>query len=456
MVVVALFGTGKNHRLGRNLLVSEGSNTGEDLALHELEGGSATGGDVGHVTGTAGLLAGGDGVTTTDDGDGTLLLGEVGKDVNNAEGSLGELLDLEDAHGSVHDDGLAVGEELLLLLGGLGTVVKAHPAIGDGIGGDGLGVGIGGELVSDNDVGGEEDGLAKLLGLLHDSLGGVNEVVLNKGGTNVEALGLEEGENHASADDDLVALLEEGLKDGDLGGDLGSTDDGGHGLLAAGDGTIEVLDLLGEEVAGDGGGEELGHTLSGGVGTVGGTEGIVDEEVEGSGELLDEGLLVLGLLLVEAGVLEHEDISLLGGIDHGLDLVTDAVGGELDVLAEELSHALGGGAEGELVLGTIGAAQVGADGDDGALGLEVLDGGDGGTDAGVIGDLLAVKGDVDVATDKDLLALELIVGEVLDGLLGLELKVGGCDGSADANLGCNSYVVGVQRHRLQCNGAADK
>jgi len=172
------------------------------------------------------------------------------------------------------------------------------------------------------------------------------------------------------------------------------------------------------------------------MGTVGGTEGIVDKEVEGGGELLNEGLLVLGLLLVEAGVLEHEDISLLGAIDHGLDVITDAVGGELDILTKELSHALGGGGKGELVLLAIGAAQVGADGDDGTLRLEVLDGGDGGTDAGVVGDLLAVEGDVDVATDKDLLALEITVGEVLDGLLGLELEVGGSGGSADANLGC--------------------
>ena len=80
-----------------------------------------------------------------------------------------------------------------------------------------------------------------------------------------------------------------------------------------------------------------------------------------------------------------------------------------------------------------------ADGDDGTLLLEVLDGGDGGADASVISDLLAVKGDVDVATDQDLLALEVGVGEVLDGLLGLELEVGGSDGSADAELGC-SYI----------------
>jgi hypothetical protein len=79
---------------------------------------------------------------------------------------------------------------------------------------------------------------------------------------------------------------------------------------------------------------------------------------------------------------------------------------------------------------------VRADGDDGTLLLEGLDGGDGGADAGVVGDFLAVKGDIDVATDQDLLALEVTVGEIVDGLLGLKLEGGGGSGSADAELGC--------------------
>ena len=392
---------------------------------------------MGHVSGAARKLGGGNRVSSSDNGDGTLLLGEVGEDVNDSESSGGELFKLKDSHGSVHDDGLAVSELLLLVGSGLRTVVKSHPALGDGIGLDDLGLGILVELVGDNNVNGKDDLLSELLGLGEDLLGGVNKVVLDKRGSDLEALGLEEGEDHASSDDNLVALVKKGVEDRDLGRNLGSSNNGGHGLLSVLDGSVKVLELLGEKESRHGGLEELGHTLGGGVGTVGGTEGVVDVKVEGSGELLNELGLVLGLLGVEPGVLEHDDITLGGISDDGGNIVTDAVRGEGDILAKELSETLGAGSEGELVLrAVLGPSKVGADGDDGTLALEELNGGDRRADTGVIRDGLSVKGDVHVATDEDLLALELGLGEVLNGLLGLKLKVESTGRGADSEGGC--------------------
>lgn len=74
-----------------------------------------------------------------------------------------------------------------------------------------------------------------------------------------------------------------------LGGNLGASDDGGEGPGGDLDGSLKVVELLLEEEAGDGRREELGHTLGGAVGAVGGAEGVVDEQVERSGELLSEG-----------------------------------------------------------------------------------------------------------------------------------------------------------------------
>lgn len=54
----------------------------------------------------------------------------------------------------------------------------------------------------------------------------------------------------------------------------------------------------------------------------------------------------------------------------------------------------------------------------GTLLLEVLDGGDRGTDTGVIGDLLAIKRDVQIHTDEHLLALEVGLTQGAHRLLG--------------------------------------
>jgi len=404
-------------------------NSRKDLSFQKFEGGTSSGGDVAHVSGTSRLFGGGDRVSSSDDGDGTVLLGDISKDVDEVEGSVGELFHLENSHRSVHDDGLGSGEALLLGLGGFRSVVKSHPSVRDFIGRNDLGVGIGGEVVGDNDVGRKKDGLSKLLGLGQDFLGGFNEVVFDKGSTNGLSLGLQEGEDHTSSDDDSVALVKKGFQDGDLGGDLGSSNDGNHRGFSVGDGSVKVFKFLGQKESGDGRLQELGDTLGGGVGTVGSSESIVHEKVERSGEFLDESRLVLGLFLVESGVFEHDNITLGGAIDNLGNFLSDAVRGKSDILLEELSHAVGARGKGELVFLSVRASQVRADGDDGTLALQELDGRDTGSDTSIVSDGLSVKRNVDIATNQDLLSLELVIGEVLDGLLGFE---GGVDSSEGA------------------------
>jgi hypothetical protein len=60
----------------------------------------------------------------------------------------------------------------------------------------------------------------------------------------------------------------------------------------------------------------------------------------------------------------------------------------------------------------------------GALLLQVLDGGHRGTDTGVVRDLLAVKGHVQVHTDEHALALEVGLAQAAHGLLGHGHHVG--------------------------------
>jgi hypothetical protein len=106
------------------------------------------------------------------------------------------------------------------------------------------------------------------------------------GPADVEAARLEEGENHATTDDELVALAEEALNHSDLGRNLGAADNGSEGALGLADGTLEVVELLLQEEARNRRREELGHTGGGGVSAVGSAEGIVNVHVEGGRELL--------------------------------------------------------------------------------------------------------------------------------------------------------------------------
>ena len=69
-------------------------------------------------------------------------------------------------------------------------------------------------------------------------------------------------------------------------------------------------------------------------------------QVERGGELLGEILVVLLLLGIEAHILEEQRLPILEGVHGRGGLIADAVLGDLDLLAEQLSQALGNGSEG--------------------------------------------------------------------------------------------------------------
>eukprot|EP00964_Phaeocystis_antarctica_P164350 scaffold142275_cov60-Phaeocystis_antarctica.AAC.1 len=158
----------------------ERGHAGQDLALEELERGATAGGDVRHLLGEASLLHRRDRVAAADDGDAAVLAGDLGERVGDVECALGEGLKLEDAHGAVPDDGLAFLQLRLDHLGRLGAVVQAHPARGDLLDLDALRLGVGGELVGDNDVCRQDKVDALLLGEDLEFLGQLELVLLDE------------------------------------------------------------------------------------------------------------------------------------------------------------------------------------------------------------------------------------------------------------------------------------
>mmetsp|Transcript_2844 Transcript_2844/g.6236 ORF Transcript_2844/g.6236 Transcript_2844/m.6236 type:complete len:286 (+) Transcript_2844:1154-2011(+) len=279
-----------------HLLLVQGSNAGQHAALQQLQRSTTSSGDVAHLGGDASLLHSGHRVTATDDGDGTLG-GDLSQLVGNAHSALGKLGELEHTHGAVPDHGLGVIQGLVEQLNGLGANVKTQPVIGDVVDVNDLVVGVGIELVSHHHVHGQQQLHALLLGQLLQLLGQVQLVLLNQGLADLEAAGLVEGEDHATTNDDLVSLVEQGLNDSDLGGHLGATHNGHEGLLGVLDSTVQVVQLLLQQEAGHSRLQELGHTLSGGVGAVSSTEGVVDVQVSVGSQLLAElGIVLLSCL----------------------------------------------------------------------------------------------------------------------------------------------------------------
>lgn len=350
-----------------------------------------------HAVGEAELLDGGGAVPAADNGDGV----GVGEGLCDGAGAIGEGVEFEDAHGAVPDDSAGRGDDGGVGVGGFGTDVEAHLVAGDGVGADGGGGGVGFELGGADDIGGDVD----FVGVVREELSGVSEAIgVEKALPDFVTLGFEEGEGHASADDEVVDFGEEGLDDLDLVSDLRSTEDGDKRALGGVEGSAEVFELFLDEEAGVCG-EMVGDAFGAGVGAVGGAEGIVDIELGEGGELGGEVGIVGFFLGVEANVFEEADLAVFEGVGALGDFGADNIGEKGDVLDEELGQASGDGGESEFgVFLAFWPSEVAAQDDACALGEEVFDGGEGFGDAAVVGDVAVFDGDIEIASNEDAFA----------------------------------------------------
>ena len=171
----------------------------------------------------------------------------------------------------------------------------------------------------------------------HRGAGDVDLVGFGEGFARGLTLGVEEGVGHGAADEQSVDLVEQGVDDLDLVGDLGAADDGDEGAVGVGDGLAEVGEFLLHEQAGGALAalllDEVRDAFGGGVGAVCGTEGVVDVDVAELGELFGEGWVVGLFGGVEAQVFEQESLAGLEVAGHLARDGADAVGREGDVLA---------------------------------------------------------------------------------------------------------------------------
>ena len=206
------------------------------------------------------------------------------------------------------------------------------------------------------------------------------------------------------------------IENADLGGNLGTADDGDEGALGLGEDAGQRVDLLLEQEAGDGR-QVSGGAHDGTLGAVSGAEGIENEDVTIGSELLGDLGIVLLLTLIEADVLENEDLARLDGGNSLSSLLAVGVGDKGNVETRELSELLGDRLEGQLGLeaGALGTAEMAHEDDASVVLNEVVDGGQGSLDTGGVANDAILDRHVEVNADENALAVDI---DVADGLLG--------------------------------------
>jgi len=329
--------------------------------------------------------------------------------VGQRRGAAAECVDLEDAHGPVPDDRLRVAQGLREQGDRGRPDVEPHPLRVDLLHGDDLGLGLGVPVLGDDAVDGQVDLHAQLFRRLQDLPGLVDELGLHDGLADLDALRLEEGEGHAAADDDLVDPVDQVGQGLELARHLRAPDDGDQGTRGLLEGLVEVGQLFLHQEACPAGLYEPGDPHVGGVAAVGVAEGVVDVHIGEACQFPGELLVVLLFPGIEPEVLQHDDVAGLHRVDGLLHLGAHDVLRQGHVLAEQAREALRHRSQAHLVDDlSLRPAEVGGDDHFRVFVEGVIDGGQDGPDARVVGDVLVgVEGNVEIEPKQHPLPLQI-------------------------------------------------
>ena len=238
------------HSPHNQLLISKDGDARKHLAFEEFEGSATTRRGVGHLLVGAVLLGSRSGIATTDHGD-CASSGSFDDSVGHSLGSLFEGFEFEHACRTVPDDGLSGLDSVHEELGGFSAHIEAHPASRNAFGvRDSLRGSVGSELVGSDVVHREDDFLAGSLGLGHQIRNELGAFFVKQRRTDFDVVeNLLEGESHATADDDLVGLVEEVVDELDLVSDLCTAEDGEERTRRIVEDLVECLEFLVHEEA---------------------------------------------------------------------------------------------------------------------------------------------------------------------------------------------------------------
>ena len=230
--------------------------------------------------------------------------------------------------------------------------------------GDGDHLGVRGEVPAADDVDGQDDLDAALIGAFQVAPARLQTVRVEEAPADLVTLCREEGEEHPTADEESVGRPHEVVDDGELVGDLGAAQD--HGIRALGvlGEAFEDLDL-GADQPTHRCGEPRRDVVDRRLLAVDHSEPVrhvgVGEPGEGVGELGAVLVRLRGLTLVEPQVLQEHDVAVGHGVHRRPGTLAHRVGRERHRAAEQLPEPPGDGSQRVLLLRpSLRAAEVGA------------------------------------------------------------------------------------------------
>ena len=227
------------------LLTRQGRDTGQVLALKQLERRTTSGRDMRELVLYTVFGRNSSSVTTTNDDNLAALCSSDGT-VECRLGALGELVKLEHTSRAVPEDGLRLVNGFLVQLDRLLSAVETHPAVGDAVLVLSIAnIGILVKLVGGDVVDRQNNLDVVLLRLLNKVLDRLAASLVEQAVTNLDALeSLLEGKGHASADDQAVDLAKQVVNQLDLVRDLRTTKDGEERSLGRLKRLGKVVELL--------------------------------------------------------------------------------------------------------------------------------------------------------------------------------------------------------------------
>ena len=212
---------------------------------------------------------------------------------------------------------------------GAGSQVEDHSVLGHCVGGHRAGLRVFLESPRDHRVRRQQDVAPSLPGIAHDPARVRREIGFAERFTDRQPLRLEEGVRHPAAHDQGIGPLRQVGEKRELGRDLGTAHDGDDGPRGVAKGLAQGFQLGLHEAPGRAR-QARRHGGRRSVGAVCGREGVVDIEIGKGGESVGEARVVRLLALVEAQVLQEDDVAGRERLHGGGGLGADAGGGETD------------------------------------------------------------------------------------------------------------------------------